>query len=264
MNLGFLVNCISSHQLETVTAGTFSKWTDLYTWVFIAMWYWIQSARESLASIFEDREKRGGLWYVSTLSLQFTVSCTSRKHCTVGKWKLEVKESMHRKTSFSCHALDRHRCELCSWENLGRTSKHEYLKLDPKVLRIFYLHGLRSFDWVFQADHPLSNSNSQTVARTLIARSYCWWFRNPASTSWDWYCSLSQFVPLSTGFYKSQVQDFWTLNSICGTISPPQTSASSDSRNRSTNMWTNLTGVFCKGGETEKINIRNLEDVARG
>ena len=29
---------------------------------------------------------------------------------------------------------------------------------------------------------------------------YCWWWRNPAITSWGW-----QFIPLFTGFYASQV-----------------------------------------------------------
>ena len=39
---------------------------------------------------------------------------------------------------------------------------------------------------------------------------YCWWFRNPAFTSWGW-----KFLPLFTGSFTSQVVvwDFSTINS---------------------------------------------------
>ena len=70
---------------------------------------------------------------------------------------------------------------------------------------------------------------------------YCWWFRNPAITTWGWqfipsftkvYASQVENLPLFTGFYTSQVEnlplftgfytsqvvvwDIWTINSING------------------------------------------------
>ena len=48
-----------------------------------------------------------------------------------------------------------------------------------------------------------------------IILAYCWWFRNPAITSW--YGSLSHYLHLFTRFYTSKrwwSPDFWTIKSI--------------------------------------------------
>ena len=53
--------------------------------------------------------------------------------------------------------------------------------------------------WLLVAKSWLGQNPTQQPLGT-VKQPYCWWFRNPAITSWGW-----QFIPLFTRFYTSKV-----------------------------------------------------------
>ena len=70
---------------------------------------------------------------------------------------------------------------------------------------------------VSEAMNPTESTSRSHQLHVLTIISYCWWFRNPAFTSWGW-----QFIHSFTGFYTSLVvQDFWTINSIMASQPTP-------------------------------------------